>query len=114
MILHIAYYLVTSFLLTYALWIFYIAVMNLKRVRDEGKLSQFATVLGYPVLFIGLVLDLAVNVLVMTPLLMELPQEMTVTSRLKRHRATSDGWRLSIVMFLKPILDPFDPSGTHI
>lgn len=110
----IAYYLVVSFLLTYALWLFYIAVMNLKRVRDEGKLSQFAAVLGYPVLFIGLVLDLAVNVLVMTPLLMELPQEMTVTSRLKRHRATSDGWRLSIVMFLKPILDPFDPSGTHI
>ena len=107
-------YLAVSFLLTYALWLFYIAVMNLKRVRDEGKLSRFAAILGYPVLFIGLLLDLIVNVVVMTPLLLEMPQEMTVTARLKRHLKESTGWQLAVVHFLKPILDPFDPSGTHI
>lgn len=110
----IANYLAVSFLLTYTLWLFYIAVMNLKRVRDEGKLSRFAAILGYPVLFIGLLLDLIVNVVVMTPLLLEMPQEMTVTARLKRHLKESTGWQLAVVHFLKPILDPFDPSGTHI
>ena len=107
-------YLMVSFLMTYTLWLFYIAVMNLKRVRDEGKLSRFAAVLGYPVLFIGLLLDFIVNVVVMTPLLLEMPQEMTVTARLKRHLKESTGWQLAVVHFLKPILDPFDPSGTHI
>ena len=107
-------YLVISFLLTYALWIMYICVMGLKRVKDAGQLSTFAAVLGYPVLFIGLLLDLLVNVLVMTPLLLEMPEEMTVTARLKRHLKESTGWRLKVVLFLKPILDPFDPSGVHI
>lgn len=110
----LAKYILTSFLLTYALWVFYIAVMNLKRVRDAGQLSRFAAVLGYPILFVGLLLDLIVNVVVMTPLLLELPQEMTVTARLKRHHAESDGWRLAVVLFLEPILDPFDPSGDHV
>jgi hypothetical protein len=88
--------------------------MNLKRVRDGGKLTTFGKVLGYPTLIIGLALDLAVNVLVMTPLMIELPRELTVTARLKRHHAISTGWRLAVVKFFEPVLDPLDPSGDHI
>lgn len=98
----------------YLLYVFYAAVMNIKRVRDLGKLTLLGKIFGYPTLIIGLILDLIVNVFVMTFLLLELPRELTVTSRLKRHHEESTGWRLSIVKFFEPVLDPLDPSGDHI
>lgn len=107
-------YLIWSLCITYALYVFYCAVMNIKRVRDAGKLTWFGKVLGYPTLYIGLCLDLLVNIFVMTPLLFELPRELTVTSRLKRHNKESTSWRLAVVKFFEPVLDPLDPSGDHI
>jgi predicted transporter len=98
----------------YALWIFYLAVMNLKRAKDAGLLSKTAMILGYPVLIVGYVLDCFVNVTVMTVVLMELPRETTVTSRLKRHNKDSKGWRKAVAVWAEPLLDPFDPSGDHI
>lgn len=99
---------------TYFLYVFYSAVMNIKRVRDMGKLTTLGKVFGYPTLFIGLVLDLFVNLTLMTILMLELPRELTVTSRLKRHHAESTGWRLAVVKFFEPVLDPLDPSGDHV
>jgi hypothetical protein len=99
---------------TYALYVFYAAVMNIKRVRDAGKLTWVGKVLGYPTLVIGLVLDLFVNLTLMTIVLLELPRELTVTARLKRHHKESTGWRLAVVKFFEPVLDPLDPSGDHI
>ena len=99
---------------TYALWIFYLAVMNLKIAREANLLTTTAKVFGYPVLFVGYVLDCFVNTTVMTAVLFELPQEMTVTSRLKRHNTTSRGWRKAVAVWAEPLLDPFDPSGNHI
>ena len=99
---------------TYALYVFYAAVMNIKRVRDAGQLTWMGKVLGYPTLVIGLLLDLFVNLTLMTIVLLELPRELTVTSRLKRHHKESKGWRLAVVKFFEPILDPLDPSGDHI
>ena len=107
-------YLVFSFAITYALYVFYAAVMNIKRVRDAGKLTWMGYVLGYPTLVVGLFLDLLVNVFVMSFVLLELPRELTVTSRLKRHHKESTGWRLAVVKFFEPVLDPLDPSGDHI
>lgn len=100
--------------LTYALYVFYCAVMNIKRVRDMGKLTTMGKVLAYPTLVIGLILDLLVNVFVMSFILVEIPQELTVTSRLKRHHKESTGWRLAVVKFFEPVLDPLDPSGDHV
>jgi hypothetical protein len=99
---------------TYALYVFYAAVMNIKRVRDAGKLTWMGKVLGYPTLVIGLILDLFVNLTLMTFVLLELPRELTVTARLKRHHKESTGWRLAVVKFFEPVLDPLDPSGDHI
>jgi hypothetical protein len=99
---------------TYALYVFYAAVMNIKRVRDAGKLTWVGKALGYPTLVIGLVLDLFVNLTLMTIVLLELPRELTVTARLKRHHKESTGWRLVVVKFFEPVLDPLDPSGDHI
>ena len=110
----LAYYLLFAVAVTYGLYVFYCAVMNIKRVRDMGKLTKLGMAFGYPTLFIGLVLDFLCNVFVMTPLFLEIPQEFTVTSRLKRHNSESTGWRLAIVKFFEPVLDPLDPSGDHV
>ena len=107
-------YVLWAVLACYGLWVFYLATMNLKRVRDSGGLSPWALRFGYPVLFIGLLLDIAVNWLVVTIILLEFPQETTVTARLKRHNRESSGWRKAVVSFFEPLLDPFDPSGNHI
>lgn len=108
------YYMLAGFGLSYALWVFYLAIMNLKRVKEAGKLGRVALVLGTPALIVGLLLDFAVNLTVFTLLLLELPQELTVTSRLKRHKRDSQGWRLKVTnWFASELLDNFDPSGTH-
>ena len=99
---------------TYALWVFFLAVMNLARAKDAGQLTATAKALGYPVLIVGYVLDCFVNMTVMTVLLLEIPQETTVTSRLSRHNKESDGWCKSVAAWAEPLLDPYDPSGDHI
>ena len=108
------YALLIALVSTYALWVFYIAVMGLKRVRDTVGLSPWALRFGYPVLIVGYVLDVLVNWFVFTVVMLEIPKELTVSSRLKRHNQESTGWRLKIVKFLEPLLDPFDPSGNHV
>lgn len=110
----VAAYLLFAFASVYGLWIFYLAVMNLLRVQKLGSLSPWALRFGYPVLVVGLVLDVIVNWFVVTLLLLEFPQEALVTARFKRHKKESTGWRLRVVEFFEPLLDPFDPSGNHI
>ena len=99
---------------TYALWIFFLAVMNLARARDAGLLTKTALMLGYPVLIVGYLLDCFVNVFVMTFVFLEIPQETTVTARLSRHYDESSGWRKTIADWAAPLLNPYDPSGKHL
>lgn len=106
--------LLLAFAATYTLWILYLAVMALKRARNENKLSRLAFAFGVPVLKVGLVLDVLVNVLVLTVVLLELPRELLVTSRLKRHNRAGRGWRQRFAAWCEQFLDPFDPSGDHI
>lgn len=107
------YYAVLFIISFYILWVLYLAVMNLKRVKDADKLSRTALILGTPVLIFGLLIDLICNVLLSVPLL-EMPRELTVTARLKRHNKDTSGWRKQVALWFEPILDPFDPSGDHI
>lgn len=99
---------------TFALWILYLAVMNLKGARDAGKLGPVAYRLAVPVLVLGYVLDFAVNFFVASVVLFEPPREMTVTARCKRH-APKDTWRGAVCRWVAAhLLDPFDPSGRHV
>jgi len=98
----------------YLLWIFFLAVMNLKRAKEVGQLSKTAKVFGYPVVWIGYLLDTFVNMTLMTVVMWELPKEVLVTDRLARHHKESTGWRLSVVLWFEPLLDPYDPSGDHV
>lgn len=98
----------------YVLWIFYLAVMALKRARNEGTLTKTAYVMGLPMLVIGLVIDALCNLIVLTVLFVEIPRELLVTSRLKRHWR-GDGWRKDLaIWFATHMTDAFDPSGPHV
>jgi len=105
--------LLYSFAAVYTLWLFYLAVMSLKRARDAGTLRPVARAFGTPVLLLGLLIDFLVNVTVMSFLLLELPRERTVTARLTRH-CCADSWRGRFShWFCTELLDAFDPSGRH-
>jgi hypothetical protein len=98
----------------YLLWVHYVAVMHLKHMLDDGIVTTAQKVLGYPALAVGLVLDLAVNVVVCTGLFLELPREWTVSGRLWRLSNGADGWRKSVALALRVgLLDSADPSGIH-
>ena len=107
-------YVVYSVLSTYALWIFYLAVMSLYRAQLNGTLSKLALILGYPILFIGLLLDLIVNVFVATVFLLDIPRELTVSERMTRLVKSKSAWRRnSACWFCQKFLDVFDPNGKH-
>lgn len=106
---------VYSFALLYSTWLFYLAVMNLKRAKDAGTISRVALFFGYPLLWAGLALDILLNVTVCTVMFFDLPQETLTTSRLKRYDRTDKGWRKKLALWwAHNLLDVFDPSGKHI
>ena len=104
-------------LFTYITWVFFLAIMNLKRAMDNGTITQFALWMGYPVLGVGLVLDFILNALMSVPFL-ELPQwkrkEFLLSSRLERHLVESVDFREVMARHIcQQLLDSFDPSGKH-
>lgn len=103
------------FLLLYLGWVFYLAVMGLKRARDEGTLTRTTYVFGYPVLWLGLVLDVFLNATALSLVFFEPPKEWLMTQRLKRHARYTDRPRsVRIVRWFRQFLDPFDPKGKHL
>lgn len=97
----------------WVLFVFYAAVMSLKRARDAGSLHWSLKALGYPILYVGLLLDVFVNLLPCTLLFAEVPREWLVTQRLSRLKSGS-GWRQRLAAFMcANWLDPIDPSGCH-
>lgn len=114
----IAAYLLTSVVMTYALWVHYLAIMGLSRAHKARLLHKRAAAIGALTLIKGYLLDVYVNWLVMTPLLLELPRELLVTKRLQRHNKPGTNWvgrwRYAVCQWMEPLLDPYDPDGDHI
>ena len=97
----------------FLLWVFFLAIMKLRDVRDAGKLNGQAKYPAYFVLAIGYFLDFAVNTIPATILFLELPQELTVSERTKRHR-DEVGFRGDMSRWLrKGFLAIADSSGGH-
>lgn len=111
----VGYYVVHSLVGLYLLWLFYLAVMNLQRAKENGTLSLPAKILGLPIVIVGVLLDVVVNIFVMTILFLERPKEWLVTDRLQRHvRYHSGTWRAKLAYVIcHYLLDTFDPSGKH-
>jgi hypothetical protein len=106
-------YVAASMTALYALWVLFLAVMSLKHAYDNNTISKPAFIFGYPLLLVGLTIDLLVNVFVASLVLLELPREFTVSDRLSR-LIKGKGWRKDgACWFCAKFLDVFDPSGKH-
>lgn len=106
--------LLHSIFACWVLWVIFTAMMRLKQVRDAGKLTLAMKVLGYPVLFLGLAIDLFLNVTLGSLLFVEFPREMTLSERLWRHSQESTGYRQKLALLVRVnLLDAIDPEGVH-
>ena len=96
-------------------WVFYLAVMNLK--GHLPTMTRFAKVNGYVVVGIGLVFDALLHFVIGTVIFLDLPREALLTGRLKRYRRHpryAGTWRRTLGNWLcHHLLDQFDPSGEH-
>ena len=107
-------YVLYSVLSLYALWLFYLAVMSLYRAQLNGQLSKLALYLGYPLLAVGLVLDLVVNIFVASVVMLDFPRELTVSEKMSRLIKSNSKWRRTgACWFCEKFLDVFDPNGPH-
>lgn len=103
-----------SVILTWLLWVFFLAVMGLERVMDAKGLPIEVKIPGIIALFVGLFIDLIVNLTIASVIFLDPPREKTVTKRLKRYIEGEDGWRKNVAKwFCHRYLDPFDPDGGH-
>lgn len=97
--------------LIWGTWIFYLAIMNL--LRHRGTLSLPAKILGWPVVIVGVVLDVAINWCVASFVFISPPREFLLTARLKRH-IREGGWRGKVALWVcHNFLNAFDPGGSH-
>lgn len=98
----------------YLLWVLYLAICNLYQAKKAGTIQKVALFLGYPLLILGVLLDIAVNITIMSVLFLERPRELLVTQRLTRHIAKGTGWRKKLAYWIcSSLLNAFDPSGNH-
>lgn len=98
--------------LYYLLWVFFLAVMKLRDIRDDGKLIGLIKAPAYLTLAFGYVIDMLGNLL-MSVFLLEIPQELTVSKRTARH-AKEQTRRGAFSRWLrKSFLAPADKKGGH-
>lgn len=99
------------------LWLFwatYVLVMGLYRAHLANTLTGFTKLMAAPIVVIGYLMDVFSNIFLATIVFLELPREILVTTRLKRHISSSKGWRYDLAKTIcDDLLDPFDPSGNH-
>jgi hypothetical protein len=92
----------------YSLWIFFLAIMSLKKPYETNELPKHVLILAYPIIIVGIVLDIAINYTFMTIIMLEVPKEKTVSERLHRHNVNSVGYRKFITNLFIPFLNTFD------
>lgn len=98
----------------YVFFIMYVASMGMIRVHREGKLNVILWSLCVPFVALSWVIDVLHNLTLFTLLYLELPRELTVTSRLKRH-VTERTFRGKLSRWIaETLLNPFDYSGNHV
>lgn len=100
-------------LLLPVMWTLYLAVMHLDTARRQGQLTTAAKVIGYPILAVGLAVDVLFNALWGSLLFLEPPHELLFTDRISRLNDAA-GWRGRLACWIcLELLDPFDPKGRH-
>lgn len=107
-------YVVFSALLWAATWVVYLADCATRWAAPliKGTPSdRLANVIHKLAAF----MSTSLNWLVFTVILLELPKEQMLSTRLARHKRQGKGWRQRLAGRLGDVwLDPFDPNGYHI
>lgn len=103
---------ITPLSLAYLCYILYLAVMALYRAKLENSLTLTQKILGYPLLWFGLLIDFLTNISVCTLVFLEFPKEYLVTTRIIRLKKDK-GWRGKLAAFICQQLDNIDPTGCH-
>jgi len=103
-----------SYLFFTVSWVFYLAVMNLKRNHAKfDNISRHVKYAAYHALIIGYPLDVSINLIVGTAAFRERPKEWLFSNRLERMKKAT-GWRRKrATYFCDNWLNPFDPTGKH-
>lgn len=113
---------VLSVVVSFLLWVFFLAVMKLRDIRDAGELVGPIKYPALTALAIGYALDSIVNVFPVSLFVWELPQwqrspngkrEWTVSDRTYRLKLAG-GWRGGLCTWLRAqFLAKADKSGGH-
>lgn len=98
----------------YVFFIMYVSSMGMIRAHKEGKLNAVLWALCSPFVAVSWIVDVIHNLTLFTLLYLELPRELTVTDRLKRH-VTQHTFRGKLSRWIaETILNPFDHTGNHV
>lgn len=106
--------IVYSVALAFLTFVFFVALISLRDMRDSGRLAGLHwSVAGfaYSALAVGLMLDVALNWTVFTVIMLEIPQELLTTQRVRRHKRFGSGWRQRLACWVcRNYLTPIDPT----
>jgi hypothetical protein len=115
--IYLAAYLAVGLVLFYILFLSYVFVMGVKRVRDRGTLTKFSYTLSLPILAIGILIDVLVNQLYMSFICLDFTHIGTVTSRMKQYKYddSATDWQKAVSAWIESHIDDFDDTpGGHI
>lgn len=98
----------------YIFFIMYVASMAMVRAHKEKKLNPVLWALCVPFIIVALLVDALNNILVFSILFFELPRELLVTERLRRHVGEDSIRGKMARWFGVYLLNPFDPTGDHL
>lgn len=113
---YLAAYVAIGIVLTVILYWSYVFVMGVKRVRDRKTLTPLAYYLSWPVLAVGVLVDVIVNQLYMSVICFDFLHFGTVTSRMQRYKyGEATPWQKKVSAFIEMHIDDFEdaPDG-HI
>ena len=100
----------------YVLWVLFLAVMNLSRAREAGRLGPVAYRLALPLIVVAVVVDVVFNLVFGTIGFLQLPhyRRLTLSARMDDLILNGSGWRKRLaVWFVANLLEPFDTTGGH-
>jgi hypothetical protein len=114
--LGLAVYLVAGLVLIWLLFVSYVFVMGAKRARDRKTLTPLAYVLSWPVLIVGVAVDVLVNQLYFSVICWDFTHWGPVTSRMKQYKYNdASAWQKKVSAFVEHHVDDYeDRPGGHI
>jgi hypothetical protein len=103
----VAAYMILYPIQAFIVWIYFLAIMDLKKARNAGTLTNTSQKLGYIALLIGYLLDFIFNI-TSSILFLEPPRELLFTARVSRH-ISEPGYRGTLARWAcSNLLEPFD------